>query len=122
MRFRNDPGPTAVVADGFAAQRPSFHGISKNRTCALRQYPQTSDHLGRNNPMSVVETLELGSIQTALHKSCQPELRRLTVVESDDRVEIGGRVSSYYLKSVAIETIKAASDGRPILLNIEVDG
>ncbi len=72
--------------------------------------------------MTVLESLELSSIQAALATSCQPEIRRLTVVETDDCVEIRGRVSSYYMKSVAIETVKAASDGRPILLNIEVDG
>ena len=71
--------------------------------------------------MTVLESLELSSIQTALTTSCQPEIRRLSVVENDDRVEICGRVSTFYMKSVAIETVKAASDGRPILLNIEVD-
>ena len=54
--------------------------------------------------MTVLESLELSSIQSALATSCKPELRRLSVVENDDRVEICGRVSSFYMKSVAIET------------------
>jgi len=48
-------------------------------------------------------------------------LRRLSVVEDDERIEITGRVSSYYMKSVALETVKAAADGRSILLPVEVE-
>lgn len=71
--------------------------------------------------MTVLDSLELGSVKTAVATSCQPEIRRLTVIENEDRVEVFGRVTSFYMKSVALETVKAACDGRPILLNIEVD-
>jgi hypothetical protein len=77
--------------------------------------------LGRSCPMTALVPAAASSVRRALARSCQPELRALTVLEFDERIEIGGRVSSYYLKSVALETAKAASDGRSVVLNIEVD-
>lgn len=71
--------------------------------------------------MTTLESLELSAVQTALASSRQPEIRRLSVSESDDRIEVYGRVSTYYLKSVALETAKSAADGRTVLLNIEVE-
>lgn len=71
--------------------------------------------------MTALESLELSPAQTALATSCQPEIRRLAVVRLDDRLEISGRVSSFYMKSVALETVKAVARGRTISLNVEVD-
>lgn len=71
--------------------------------------------------MTVIDTLEFNSVQAALTTSCQPDIRRLSVIETEDRVEVFGRVSSFYMKSVAIETVKAVAEGRTLLINIEVD-
>ncbi len=71
--------------------------------------------------MTALESRTGSSVRLALMQSHLPELRALAVLEFDDRIEIGGRVSSYYLLSVALETVKAASDGRAIALHVEVD-
>lgn len=71
--------------------------------------------------MTALEPVAKSSVLSAMSRSCQPELRKLTVLDFDDRIEIGGRVSSYYLLSIALETAKAASDGRAIVLHIKVD-
>lgn len=71
--------------------------------------------------MTALKPLEPSPVQSALATSRQPQLRRLSVVEDDERIEITGRVSSYYMKSVALETVKAAADGRSILLLVEVE-
>ncbi len=59
-------------------------------------------------------------VQSALNSSVQPEVRRVIVDDQDDHVEVYGRVSSYYMKSLAIEAVKTASGGRPIVVHIEV--
>ena len=56
----------------------------------------------------------------ALLKSSNPELRRLAVRESEDEVEITGRVSCYYLKQLAQETLRTAAAGRRIVNRVEV--
>lgn len=71
--------------------------------------------------MTVLDTFEIESIQKALVTSSLPEIRRLSVVGTEDRIEVFGRVSSFYMKSVALETVKSAADGRPVRINIEVD-
>ncbi|MBX3397683.1 MAG: hypothetical protein KF873_02990 [Gemmataceae bacterium] len=77
--------------------------------------------LGRSIPMTALQTVAISPVSNAMARSRQPELRKLTVLEFDDRIEIGGRVSSFYVLSVALETAKAASDGRAIVLHVEVD-
>lgn len=48
------------------------------------------------------------------------QLRRLAVRADDDRVVITGVVSSYYLKQMAQETVRALIGGRTLLNNVEV--
>lgn len=50
----------------------------------------------------------------ALLRSSNPELRRLSVKETDETVEITGVVSCFYLKQLAGETIRTAAAGRRI--------
>ncbi len=50
-----------------------------------------------------------------LLKSSNPEIRRLNVRETDDTLEISGRVSCYYLKQMAQESLRAAAAGRRIV-------
>ncbi len=62
----------------------------------------------------------LTEIQHALATSNQPGLRQLIAVEADDTVHVSGSVPSFYLKAMAIETIKQAAGDRRVLLNIAV--
>lgn len=60
------------------------------------------------------------AIQLALIKSPQPELRRLKATETEDSVLIVGRVSCYYMKQMAQETVKSASAGRRVVNRVVV--
>jgi hypothetical protein len=51
-----------------------------------------------------------------------PQLRRLVVTTTDDEVVITGRVSSYYMKQLAQETIRGALGDRRLLNQVEVVG
>jgi hypothetical protein len=58
---------------------------------------------------------------SAVLASCDhPQIRRLVCRESDDEVELSGRVASYYLKQVAQETIREAVAGRRLLNRVIV--
>jgi hypothetical protein len=54
----------------------------------------------------------IDSVAEALLANGHPELRQLTVIETEFEVELAGRVSSYYLKQVAQETAREAIAGR----------
>ena len=71
--------------------------------------------------MTVIDSPALSNVQSALASCRQQELRRLSVVETEDRIEVYGRVSTFYLKSVALETVKSAADGRAVQIHIEVE-
>jgi hypothetical protein len=49
-----------------------------------------------------------------------PQLRRLVVTATDREVVITGRVSSYYLKQLAQEALRAALGDRKLLNQVEV--
>lgn len=55
-----------------------------------------------------------------LLKSSNPEIRRLNVRETDDTLQISGRVSCYYLKQMAQESLRAAAAGRRIVNDVVV--
>lgn len=55
-----------------------------------------------------------------LLKSSNPELRRLNVRETDDTLQISGRVSCYYLKQMAQESLRAVAAGRRIVNDVVV--
>jgi hypothetical protein len=59
-------------------------------------------------------TLEQSRLALALRHSPIPALRKLSVVESESAVTIQGKVSSYYLKQLAQETILPLLDGREL--------
>ena len=69
------------------------------------------------NPLAVLSPPEPAEVLTA---SPLPQLRRLVVTINDGVVVITGRVSSYYLKQLAQETIRPALDGRRLLNRVEV--
>ena len=72
--------------------------------------------------MSVTyETEPMSQIQHALATSNQPRLRQLVAVEADDTVHVYGCVPTFYLKSMAIETVKLAAGDRRVKLNIAVE-
>lgn len=49
-----------------------------------------------------------------LRQSPIPELRRLTVEETDDAVVLRGQVTSYYVKQLAQEAVRSHLDGRAL--------
>jgi hypothetical protein len=57
---------------------------------------------------------------TALTTSPLGQLRRLVVTADDNQVVITGRVSSYYLKQMAQETVRHALGERTLLNRVEV--
>jgi hypothetical protein len=65
-------------------------------------------------------TLETSRAALALGRSPIPALRKLSLEESDDAVVIHGRVSSYYLKQLAQETIMPVLAGRSLLNRVAV--
>lgn len=56
----------------------------------------------------------------ALTTSPLGQLRRLVVTADDTQVVITGRVSSYYLKQMAQETVRHALGERTLLNRVEV--
>ena len=70
--------------------------------------------------MSATATLRGPCPKTALAASPQPELRRLLVCVSDVEVVISGRVSCFYLKQLAQETVKPTADGKRVVNRVEV--
>ena len=70
--------------------------------------------------MSATATARGPCPKTALASSPQPELRRLLVSVSDAEVIISGRVSCFYLKQLAQETVKPSADGKRVVNQVEV--
>jgi hypothetical protein len=58
--------------------------------------------------------------EAALSASPLPELRRLVVTTSENEVVITGRVSSYYLKQLAQESLRGSVGPRKLLNRVEV--
>jgi hypothetical protein len=57
----------------------------------------------------------------ALEQSPLPDLRYLHVAESESEVIITGKVSSYYLKQLAQETVRPALGARRLLNKVVVN-
>jgi hypothetical protein len=70
--------------------------------------------------MSATATLRGPCPKTALAASSQPELRRLLVSISEAEIVISGRVSCFYLKQLAQETVKPTADGKRVVNRVEV--
>jgi hypothetical protein len=64
--------------------------------------------------------LEQSPLALALRRSPIPALRKLSLQESDKTVTIQGKVSSYYLKQLAQETLLPLLDGRQLLNRVQV--
>ena len=56
----------------------------------------------------------------ALKQSTHPALRRLSVEETESALVITGRVSSYYLKQLAQETLMGVRGERQLLNRVNV--
>ena len=65
-------------------------------------------------------TLPTSVAGEALLRAANPELRRLEVRETDSTVELTGVVSCFYLKQMAIETVRTAAAGRRIVNRVFV--
>ena len=65
-------------------------------------------------------TLEQSRLIAALRHSPIPALRKLCLEETETAVTIQGRVSSYYLKQLAQETILPLLEGRAMSNRVQV--
>jgi hypothetical protein len=61
------------------------------------------------------------SVAEALRHSPIPALRKLSVEESSAGIVITGRVSSYYLKQLAQETVMPLLDQRALVNQVRVE-
>jgi len=57
---------------------------------------------------------------TVLTSSPLPQLRRLLVTATDHEVVITGRVTSYYMKQLAQESVRSSIGSRRLLNHVEV--
>ena len=71
--------------------------------------------------MTALLSMPRSRTQTALSTSSQPELRQLSTIESDDAIHITGRVSCFYMKQMAFETVKHVSGDCRVFCSVEVD-
>ena len=67
-----------------------------------------------------LELLDPPAAGSALLQSSNPELRRVRVSESAESIVLKGTVSSYYLKQLAQESVKAGAEGRRVVNQIVV--
>lgn len=58
----------------------------------------------------------------SLNRSLHPALRYLNVEETDDSLIISGRVTSYYLKQLAQETLMPVRGERQLVNRVNVVG
>jgi hypothetical protein len=56
-----------------------------------------------------------------MQPNCHPALRFLWVQETDDEIIVSGRVSSYYLKQLAQETLMPARGSRELVNLVTVE-
>ncbi len=59
--------------------------------------------------------------QAALSASHRYELRQLQVVISDEGIVVSGKVSSYFAKQQAQETIRAVVEDVPVINQVSVE-
>jgi hypothetical protein len=70
--------------------------------------------------MSTTTVAQSRSAQ-ALRQSPHPALRNLAVEETDEVIILSGRVTTYYLKQVAQETIMPVRAGKQLVNRIRVE-
>jgi hypothetical protein len=68
-------------------------------------------------PTIAVPTRTLKNVQP----NCHPALRMLRVQETTDEIIVSGRVSSYYLKQLAQETLMPARGSRELVNRVTVE-
>ena len=66
------------------------------------------------------ELLSPPETSSALSHSPNSEIRRIRIVATDETIVLRGVVSSYYLKQLAQESLRASADGRRIVNLLEV--
>jgi hypothetical protein len=70
--------------------------------------------------LAMLVTQEQSRAALALKQSPIPPLRRLSLEEANDTVIIHGKVSTYYMKQLAQETIIPVLEGRRLLNQVTV--
>ena len=68
------------------------------------------------------QAIQNSPAQSVLRESPLPALRKLSLHETDSSVMIVGKVTSYYLKQLAQETVMPILAGRALFNRITVDG
>jgi len=68
-------------------------------------------------PTVAVHSRVLKNIQP----NCHPALRTLRVQETEEEIIVSGRVSSYYLKQLAQETLMPARGARELVNRVTVE-
>jgi hypothetical protein len=70
---------------------------------------------------AMISTTHIASLAAhALKKSSHPALRNLSVEGTEGNLIISGRVSSYYLKQLAQETIMSVREGMQLVNKVDV--
>jgi len=67
--------------------------------------------------MVAVPSLALKNVQP----NCHPALRSLRVQETEEEIIVSGRVSSYYLKQLAQETLMQTRGARELVNRVTVE-
>lgn len=67
-----------------------------------------------------MSTTQLSEAASALRHSPHPSLRGLHLEQIEEKIILKGRVSSYYLKQLAQETVMAAHPGQELVNEVTV--
>lgn len=70
--------------------------------------------------MNATPVFNLPTPEAVLSSSPMPELRRLVVMATDQEVVLTGRVSSYYMKQMAQESVRTTVGPRKLLNRVVV--
>jgi osmotically-inducible protein OsmY len=70
--------------------------------------------------MNATPVFDSPTPEAVLSSSPMPELRRLVVMATDQEVVLTGRVSSYYMKQMAQESVRTTVGPRKLLNRVVV--
>ena len=113
----------AICPCGLGGSRDRLYtsGIG-NDDKAARLPPSMNGFRQREEPAMTATLLEpTARAQSLLNESGQHELRRLSVTETEESILIEGRVTRFYLKQLAQEVVRSATDGRRLINRVCVD-
>jgi hypothetical protein len=95
-------------------EQSGLAGQGAQAALVLVSFP-TKEH----KDMASISTVQTRALQV-MQPNCHPALRLLRVQETDEAIIISGRVSSYYLKQLAQETLMAVRGTRELTNRVTV--